>query len=88
MIQTLTLRKLRSLGNIESYLKTARAELVSDPCDERLRASYLPVLPRLVRRGDLIAASRCCTSRLPRLRMPMIAASCSFLGVVFFVSQL
>ncbi len=33
-----TLRELRSLGNIESYLRTAQAELASDPRDEHLRA--------------------------------------------------
>lgn len=33
-----TLRELRSLGNIEQYLRTAKAELASDPCDDRLRA--------------------------------------------------
>jgi hypothetical protein len=33
-----TLQELRSLSNIEKYLKTARAELASNPCDERLRA--------------------------------------------------
>lgn len=33
-----TPRELRSLTNIEKYLKSARAELASDACDERLRA--------------------------------------------------
>jgi hypothetical protein len=33
-----TLNELRSLSNIEKYLNTARAELASDPCDDRLRA--------------------------------------------------
>src|SRR4051794_7727111 len=33
-----TLRELRSLSNIEIYLQTAKAELASDPCDEKLRA--------------------------------------------------
>ena len=33
-----TLNELRSLSNIERYLKTAKAELASSPCDERLRA--------------------------------------------------
>jgi hypothetical protein len=33
-----TLTELRSLGNIRTYLRTAKAELASDPCDERLRA--------------------------------------------------
>lgn len=33
-----TLTELRSLGNIEKYLRTAKAELASNPCDERLCA--------------------------------------------------
>ena len=44
-----TLRELRSLTNIETYLKTARAELASDPCDERLRA-FIAVVEGLLRK--------------------------------------
>jgi len=43
-----TLRELRSLGNIEVYLRTAKAELASDPCDERLRA-FIDVVEELLR---------------------------------------
>jgi hypothetical protein len=32
-----TLTELRSLGNIQMYLHTAKAELASNPRDERLR---------------------------------------------------
>jgi hypothetical protein len=43
-----TLRELRSLGNIEVYLRTAKAELASDPCDERLRA-FIELVEELLR---------------------------------------
>jgi hypothetical protein len=43
-----TLRELRSLGNIEVYLRTAKAELASDPCDERLKA-FIEVVEELLR---------------------------------------
>lgn len=43
-----TLRELRSLGNIEVYLRTAKAELASDPCDERLRA-FIGLVEELLR---------------------------------------
>jgi hypothetical protein len=43
-----TLRELRSLGNIEVYLRTAKAELASDPCDERLKA-FITVVEQLLR---------------------------------------
>ncbi|HZP67318.1 MAG TPA: hypothetical protein VFB32_13540 [Rudaea sp.] len=43
-----TLRELRSLGNIETYLKTAKAELASNPCDERLRA-FIEVVEGLLK---------------------------------------
>jgi hypothetical protein len=43
-----TLRELRSLTNIETYPKTARAELASDPCDERQRA-FIAVVEALLR---------------------------------------
>ena len=43
-----TLRELRSLGNIETYLRTAKAELASDPCDERLRA-FIGLVEELLR---------------------------------------
>jgi len=33
-----TLRELHSLNNIGTYLKAAKAELASDPSDEKLRA--------------------------------------------------
>ena len=38
-----TLQELRSLSNVEKYLQTARAELASHPCDDRLRAFFAPV---------------------------------------------
>ena len=38
-----TLNELRSLGNIQTYLRTAKAELASDPCDDRLRAFVVVV---------------------------------------------
>jgi hypothetical protein len=44
-----TLRELRSLGNIQTYLRTAKAELASNPCDERLRA-FIEVVEGLQRR--------------------------------------
>jgi hypothetical protein len=43
-----TLKELRSLGNIETYLRTAKAELASDPCDERLRA-FIELIEGLLR---------------------------------------
>ena len=43
-----TLSELRSLSNIEKYLRTARAELASDPCDEKLRA-FIEVIEVLLR---------------------------------------
>ena len=43
-----TLRELRSLTNIETYLKTTGAELASDPCDERLRA-FIEAVEELLR---------------------------------------
>lgn len=33
-----TLKELRSLGNIEAYLRAAKTELASDPTDDTLRA--------------------------------------------------
>ncbi len=33
-----TLTELRSLGNIQRYLQTAKVELASNPCDDKLRA--------------------------------------------------
>jgi hypothetical protein len=42
-----TLQELRSLTNIE-YLKTARAELASDPRDEKLHA-FIAVVEGLLR---------------------------------------
>jgi hypothetical protein len=43
-----TLRELRSLSNIEMYLRTAKAELASNPCDEKLRA-FIEVVEALLR---------------------------------------
>ena len=43
-----TLQELRSLTNIEKYLNAARAELASDPCDERLRA-FIEAVEELLR---------------------------------------
>ena len=42
-----TLRELRSLGNIQTYLRTARAELASNPSDEPLRA-FIAVVEALL----------------------------------------
>jgi hypothetical protein len=42
------LRELRSLTNIEKYLNSDRAELASDPSDERLRA-FIEVVEGLLR---------------------------------------
>jgi hypothetical protein len=42
-----TISELRSLGNIETYLRTASAELASDPCDEPLRA-FIAVVEALL----------------------------------------
>jgi hypothetical protein len=42
-----TLRELRALGNIQTYLRTARAELASNPCDESLRA-FIAVVEALL----------------------------------------
>lgn len=51
-----TLTELRSLGNIEKYLRTAKAELASNPCDERLRA-FIELVEGLLRdeKAKLIA---------------------------------
>jgi len=43
-----TLHELRSLGNIEKYLRSAKAELASDPCDEQLRA-FIELVEQLLR---------------------------------------
>jgi hypothetical protein len=43
-----TLTELRSLGNIERYLNAAKAELASDPCDERLHA-FIELIEGLLR---------------------------------------
>lgn len=43
-----TLTELRSLSNIEKYLRTAKAELASDPCDDKLRA-FIEVVEVLLR---------------------------------------
>lgn len=43
-----TLRELRSLSNIETYLRTAKAELASDPCDDTLRA-FIEIVEALLR---------------------------------------
>jgi len=43
-----TLRELRSLRNIETYLRTAKAELASDPCDDTLRA-FIEIVEALLR---------------------------------------
>ena len=43
-----TLRELRSLSNIETYLRTAKAELASNPCDEKLCA-FIEVIEVLLR---------------------------------------
>jgi hypothetical protein len=43
-----TLQELRLLTNIETYLKTARAELASNPGDERLRA-FIETIEDLLR---------------------------------------
>jgi hypothetical protein len=50
-----TLQELRSLTNIEKYLNAARAELASDPCDERLRA-FIVVVEGLLKeeKGKLV----------------------------------
>ena len=50
-----TLRELRSLTNIEKYLKSANAELASDLRDERLRA-FIAVIEGLLR-GNLFKES-------------------------------
>jgi len=43
-----TLTELRSLSNIEKYLGTAKAELASNPCDDRLRA-FIELIESLLR---------------------------------------
>jgi len=43
-----TLSELRSLRNIETYLRTAKAELASDPCDDTLRA-FIGIVEALLR---------------------------------------
>jgi len=43
-----TLRELRSLRNIETYLRTAKAELASDPFDDTLRA-FIEIVEALLR---------------------------------------
>lgn len=43
-----TLGELRSLKNIETYLRTAKAELASNPCDDQLRA-FIDVIEGLLR---------------------------------------
>ena len=43
-----TLRELQSLNNIQKYLLTAKAELASNPCDERLRA-FIELVDGLLR---------------------------------------
>ncbi len=43
-----TLRELRSLRNIENYLRTAKAELASDPCDDTLQA-FIEIVEALLR---------------------------------------
>jgi hypothetical protein len=43
-----TLRELRSLRNIETYLRTAKAELASNPCDDTLRA-FIGIVEELLR---------------------------------------
>ena len=43
-----TLRELQSLNNIGVYLKTAKAELASNPCDEKLRA-FIELIEGLLR---------------------------------------
>jgi hypothetical protein len=52
-----TLRELRSLQNIDTYLRTAKAELASNPCDEKLRA-FVQVIESLLseEKAKLIAA--------------------------------
>jgi hypothetical protein len=53
-----TLRELRLLTNIEKYLKSARAELASDPCDERLRAFIAVVESLLIEEKTKLAIVR------------------------------
>ena len=43
-----TLRELRSLRNIETYLRTAKAELASNPRDDTLRA-FIEIVEALLR---------------------------------------
>jgi len=43
-----TLRELRSLRNIATYLRTAKAELASNPCDDTLRA-FIEIVEALLR---------------------------------------
>jgi hypothetical protein len=43
-----TLQELRLLTNIETYLKTSRAELASNPCDEKLR-EFIEAVEELLR---------------------------------------
>lgn len=52
-----TLRELRSLRNIETYLRTAKAELASDPCDDTLRA-FIEIVEALLRdeKAKLVAS--------------------------------
>jgi hypothetical protein len=47
-----TLQELRSLSNIEKYLKSARAELASNPCDDRLSAFIVAVESLLLQEKD------------------------------------
>jgi hypothetical protein len=55
-----TLRELRLLTNIETYLKTARAELASDPRDEKLRAFIAVVESLLTAEKTKLARVRDC----------------------------
>jgi hypothetical protein len=43
-----TLRELQSLTNIGTYLRTAKAELASNPCDDKLRA-FIDVVENLLK---------------------------------------
>ena len=65
-----TLRELRSLGNIQTYLCTAKAELASDPCDEKLRA-FIVMIECLLseEKAKLIDASLGCQEPIPGVRL-------------------
>jgi hypothetical protein len=53
-----TLRELRSLRNIETYLRTAKAELASNPCDDALRA-FIVIVEDLLRNECAKLAHAC-----------------------------